>query len=304
MPDNSIIDVALGLIFFYVILSLVVSSIQEWIASLLKLRSRTLRKGIARLVGDPLARQVYEHAMVRNLSISDKRLPSYIDPKTLSAVLLDIVARDQDGKSVLVQNADEVKAAVEKIPAGNPIGDVLKTAIVSGDDAARELSDYLADWFDEGMQRVSGWYRRDAKAITLALAVLLTVATNASTVHVAEKLWESDALRTKIAADAMAAAAQAPAQQSPAGTATGSTQDGADGIDLDSLRQFPIGWDTVDWQTANWPAMLLGWLLTVAAISLGAPFWFDLLGKVANLKGTGGVTNRGSKSAAGPSGTP
>ena len=47
MPASSTIDVALGLIFFYVILSLIVSSVQEWIASLLKLRAKTLRKGIA-----------------------------------------------------------------------------------------------------------------------------------------------------------------------------------------------------------------------------------------------------------------
>ncbi len=30
-----------------------------------------------------------------------------------------------------------------------------------------------------------------------------------------------------------------------------------------------------------------GLLLTTFAISLGAPFWFDLLGKVSNIKGTG-----------------
>lgn len=281
MPASSTIDVALGLIFFYVILSLIVSSVQEWIASLLKLRAKTLRKGIARLVGDPLAQQVYRHSMIRNLAISDAGLPSYIDPKTLSAVLLDIVARDQDGKSVLVQSADELKAAVAKIPAGNPIGEVLRTAVTSGDNAARELSDYLAGWFDEGMQRISGWYRRDAKAITLILAILVTVATNASTVQVAERLWQNGSLRAEIAAEARSAA-----------------ESGDTGIvrkaDLADLRAFPIGWQSVDWRKMAWPATLLGWLLTVAAISLGAPFWFDLLCKVANLKGAGGSTNRGS----------
>lgn len=281
MPASSTIDVALGLIFFYVILSLIVSSVQEWIASLLKLRAKTLRKGIARLVGDPLAQQVYRHSMIRNLAISDAGLPSYIDPKTLSAVLLDIVARDQDGKSVLVQSADELKAAVAKIPAGNPIGEVLRTAVTSGDNAARELSDYLAGWFDEGMQRISGWYRRDAKAITLILAILVTVATNASTVQVAERLWQNGSLRAEIAAEARSAA-----------------ESGDTGIvrkaDLADLRDFPIGWQSVDWRKMAWPATLLGWLLTVAAISLGAPFWFDLLCKVAKLKGAGGSTNRGS----------
>ena len=32
---------------------------------------------------------------------------------------------------------------------------------------------------------------------------------------------------------------------------------------------------------------ILGLLMTVAAVSLGAPFWFDLLGKVAQLRSTG-----------------
>ena len=33
------------------------------------------------------------------------------------------------------------------------------------------------------------------------------------------------------------------------------------------------------------PAHLFGWLFTAAAVSLGAPFWFDLLSRVAKLRG-------------------
>jgi hypothetical protein len=43
---------------------------------------------------------------------------------------------------------------------------------------------------------------------------------------------------------------------------------------------LPIGWDAIDdswWDQIYWH--LLGWLLTALAISLGAPFWFDLLNK-------------------------
>ena len=32
---------------------------------------------------------------------------------------------------------------------------------------------------------------------------------------------------------------------------------------------------------------ILGWLITALAISLGAPFWFDLLTKLVNIRGTG-----------------
>jgi hypothetical protein len=33
--------------------------------------------------------------------------------------------------------------------------------------------------------------------------------------------------------------------------------------------------------------VLAGWLLSGIAISMGAPFWFDLLGKVMNVRNTG-----------------
>lgn len=57
---------------------------------------------------------------------------------------------------------------------------------------------------------------------------------------------------------------------------------------------LPIGWDSPDDAAHKWPGWAwkrdggwwdqlywhwLGWLLTALAISLGAPFWFDLLNK-------------------------
>ena len=55
MLDHPIIDVSLGLIFIYVSLSLVASAVQEWIASLLGLRSKNLWAGVKNLVGDEYA---------------------------------------------------------------------------------------------------------------------------------------------------------------------------------------------------------------------------------------------------------
>ena len=43
---------------------------------------------------------------------------------------------------------------------------------------------------------------------------------------------------------------------------------------------------------------LLGWLLTAAALSLGAPFWFDLLKKFINLRGAGQKPAREDKKTA------
>ena len=37
----------------------------------------------------------------------------------------------------------------------------------------------------------------------------------------------------------------------------------------------------------NGATMLIGWLISGIAIAMGAPFWFDLLGKVMNVRNTG-----------------
>ena len=75
--DHPIIDVTLGLVFFIVILSLVASAVQEWIASLCALRSKNVRSGVENLIGKDFAKEVYRNPLVSNLAKKGK-LPSYI----------------------------------------------------------------------------------------------------------------------------------------------------------------------------------------------------------------------------------
>lgn len=273
MFDHPIIDVGLGLIFFYVVLSLVASAVQEWIASLCALRSKNLRKGVQNLIGDVYAKKVYEHPLVKNLS-KDKKLPSYIAPETLSGVLLEVIAKESNGKSYVTHTADEAKALVGSISQDHPLKEILEALIDDGEDAATNLKERLAGWFDEGMSRVAGWYKRQAKLMIFVIAGAVTLATNASSIHMAEEFWRNDALRTQIAAQAQVAV--------QAGQVSG-----IETSILKSLEAFPIGWKSAPSNALDWAKTLLGWIITTAAISLGAPFWFDLLGKVANLRGSG-----------------
>ena len=97
MLDSPIIDVAMGLVFFYVTLSLICSSIQEIIASLLGLRSRNLKKGIRNLIGSEYAEAMYDHPLIKGLR-KPKKLPSYIKPEIFSTALIDMISRDNDGR--------------------------------------------------------------------------------------------------------------------------------------------------------------------------------------------------------------
>ena len=274
MFDNPFIDIALGLMFFYVVLSLVASAVQEWIASLFALRSKNLWSGVQNLVGNKYANKVYKHPLIKNLSKKNK-LPSYIAPETLSAVLLEVIAKERNGKSFVSHTANEAVAMVSGISDEDPLKEILSTLIDNGDDVVNTLRERLASWFDEGMSRVAGWYKRQAKLIIFGIAAVITLLTDASSIHIAEELWRNDALRTQIATQAQVAVQVGEIATVEAGN-------------LASLDAFPIGWSEYPQSFPGWIMAVLGWLITTAAISLGAPFWFDLLGKVANLRGSGG----------------
>ena len=274
MFEHPILDIGLGLMFFYVILSLVASAVQEWIASLLALRARNLRSGIQNLIGGEYAEKLYEHPLVKHLAKKNK-LPSYIASETMSSVLLGIVAKEHGEKALVDHSADELRGLVGKIDEKHPLKEVLSALIDDGEGEVNALKDRLAGWFDEGMTRVSGWYKRQAKLWIFGIAGVVTVASNASTIHIAEELWRNDALRTQLAVQAQAAG-------------QGGDVARLEANQLKRLEEFPIGWNGTPWTWMEFFKSLAGWLITAAAVSLGAPFWFDLLGKVANLRGAGG----------------
>ena len=68
MFGSTVLEVAIGLTFCYATVALIVSTVQEALASALRLRARTLVDGVRRMLGDPgftgLARSVYAHALV------------------------------------------------------------------------------------------------------------------------------------------------------------------------------------------------------------------------------------------------
>jgi hypothetical protein len=148
----------------------------------------------------------------------------------------------------------------------------------------------LEHWYDDTMDRVSGWYKRYVQRIIVIASIVLVVALNVDTINIAQVLWR---LPTERAVVASAAAAQATAGDKGGGSADQSVRDIA-ALDL------PLGWTpshkgtvaSTDPQHApldvsSWALKLLGLLLSVLAVSLGAPFWFDALSKLGQLRATG-----------------
>lgn len=269
MLDSPIVDVAMGLVFFYVTLSLVCSSIQEIISSLLGLRSRNLRKGIRNLIGNEYAEAMYDHPLIKGLR-KPKKLPSYIKPDIFSTALIDMISRDKKDENAIDTAAEDVRALIAKIDANNPTRELLISLVDKANPTVEDLRERLADWFDAGMDRVAGWYKRQVKYCLIGVAAVITVAVNADSIRMVEQLWQDDALRAAIASAAEQAATNG---------------DLAAVDERTALRAFPIGYaDSFPGITLQ---TIVGWLVTMAAISLGAPFWFDLLSKISHLRASG-----------------
>jgi hypothetical protein len=75
--DGPIVDVAIGLIFFYVVLSLICSAVQELVASVFGLRSSNLNKGIHNLLGDEHADKIFNHPLIKHLAKHGKSPPTF-----------------------------------------------------------------------------------------------------------------------------------------------------------------------------------------------------------------------------------
>ena len=66
----------------------------------------------------------------------------------------------------------------------------------------------------------------------------------------------------------------------------GSSTEGAKQA-LDALFTLPVGWDHAPASVGAGLFLFCGWLVTAISVLFGAPFWFDLLQRLVNLRGTG-----------------
>src|SRR6266851_7186385 len=110
MFNSSILDVAIGLAFVYMLLGLMCTTVNEWWAQMRRLRSRTLQEGMRRLLTDPkIAKDFYDHPLIKALCGADGSHPSYIPGPTFAHTLVDLVTK---GKDDLVS----LRAAVDALP--------------------------------------------------------------------------------------------------------------------------------------------------------------------------------------------
>jgi hypothetical protein len=188
----------------------------------------------------------------------------------------------------------------------------LQKALLALIDAAgndmNQVRENIERWFDSAMDRVSGWYKRRVQWITLGVGFALAVAINADTFAVGESLARDQALRASVVAAAEQYAQTHNPQPAGGKAAEGKGKEANEkGKDKDTTPLtpekmaeevnkiqgygWPLGWYKDDKRTMppdvpGWALKFFGWVLTAFAISLGAPFWFDLLNRFIVIRST------------------
>jgi hypothetical protein len=295
MFGSMILETAIGLIFTYLLLSLVCTSLNELLAGWRRWRAHTLKAGIDNLIGSKLSEDLYKHPLVKGLS-QPSRLPSYIPSETFVLALLDNVT---DGKAITAANIKAVTGLTSDMKK------ILTLLLADAADDMKSFRERLIAWHCTAMDRVSGWYKRKTQAWVLVIAILLSVAANADTIILAKALAKNVILRESIVAqaekfsrtqprpDGSGAKSETPKSQSDDNKQPTGAKETTDL--LLALREsgLPLGWSLNDdpraipKETMAIALKVLGLAITIFAVSLGAPFWFDLLNKVVTIRSAG-----------------
>ena len=354
MSAFDLLGIAAGVIFVYLLLSLICTALYEIIESFLKNRAADLSRGIQQMLDEEYAAKLYQHPLLRALyegkHVPGKRakLPSYIPTRVFALALMDVVlpagADRPSGAAGAVKQpraaipakpapdaaAGNPNAAAPAVGAAAPVGPAepivslaslrhsvslienkrVKGALLPLIDAAGgdigQARANIESWYDSAMDRVSAQYKRRSQQYILVLGLLLALVVNADTIAIVTSLARDMALRESIAA---AAEVYVQSDTNAAAPVQG-------GEDLEACRQdassaecrfqkhlaqledlgLPIGWSGQPGSPAlpggsasdlpRWLLKLLGWGITAVAISLGAPFWFDLLNKFIVIRST------------------
>jgi len=339
-----ILEVVIGLIFVYLLLSILCSGINELIAQYTARRGQFLRQGLQNVLGDRwMYLRLVNHPVVSSL-YRDKpgkiTHPSYIPSNNFALALLDIVRLKAEQLGVHIspngngqwQVGDLRRAAHRCAEYGYHIGMAIEPLLDSANGQFDQAVRNIETWYDSSMDRVSGWYKRRTQILLFVIAAVVALGFNIDSIEIAKSLRQSDSLR-----QSMVEAAVQRVEQGQAPAAGGQRESAAVREEMQqvvaSMQEYesmglPVGFSclatpavpgasaeagaktataatTGAWASnvstarrclasangmlsnGDWLTKLIGLLLTALAVTLGAPFWFDLLNRVVNLRSSG-----------------
>jgi hypothetical protein len=309
MFQGPMFDVAIGAILLFLVCSLLASAVVETVGGFFHRRSKNLWDTIELLLGKAevgegddvrkLVDQIYREPFVAklvqpkaqlfypkaneqgstspglrsfkpDLNVQERKRrfhgPQHIEGRVFAKAFVEAVRPNGNVEADLAN----FKAEIAKLPAAisKPVGALLAEA---GDDFL-DARKRIEDWYDAHMQAVSVWYRRQTRYFLFAAGLAIAIVGNVDAVGATTILYRDESVRESVLAQAVIVG-QTECDDEEGGNAQ-----------VDCLRDelggavnLPIGWSDLNGSAGAWAMRILGWLLVAGAVTLGAPFWFDLL---------------------------
>jgi len=229
-----------------------------------------------------------------------RSLPSYISGDSFAEAVIDLVVPNAAGRTTMETIAENVS----RLPAGLPLKSSLQALIKNAEGDVSRFRTAVERWYDDHMDRVSGWYKLNAAKITLVAGAILIVLLNINALTIGRTLYTESAVSAAVSTVA-ARGTNCPAGQDPqACLAKLQAQ-----LSAAAAAGLPVGWGTVrdcvapgarcNWMDQRglfsrhghsfWQLVLVlaGFLIMIIAIVPGAQFWFGLLSRIGTLRAAG-----------------
>jgi hypothetical protein len=363
MLNSGIIDIVIGLVFIYLLYSLLTTIIQEIIATRFGFRGKMLERAIFRMLEDEnkfnsrfksvfylfkktgnggvknsISYEYYKHPLILFLGESNSNgKPAYINKQTFSKVIVDLlrgkdIKPGDDIQSMIQKALDEKKTNWGEAGISEQTLSYLKSIWADAGGNVVKFKSHLESWFEETMDRASGWYKKHTQIVLFFVGMTISIVFNVDTLKIIERLEKDPKLREQLVHQASAFQETHPdldkklllrevennkflAQYSKNELLTSDSLrkvklsdslELANYLELKSKRDalfdqansllkndinnihhsLGLGWKEFDTSFKNVFYSMIGWMVTALALSLGAPFWFDLLNKLMKLRGS------------------
>ena len=228
-----------------------------------------------------------------------RSLPSYISARSFADAVIDLVVPNAQGQTTM----DDIQTNLQVLP--DPFKTSLEALVKNANGDVSKFRTSVEQWYDDHMDRVSGWYKRRTASITLVVGAIIVVILNLNALTIGRTLYTENAVSAAVSTVAAKTTSCSSADQSCLANLDSE-------LSAAAASGLPVGWGTVractqkgvvcGWwerrgilspfggdgsQAAQVLLVLLGFLIMIFALLPGAQFWFGLLTKLNTLRATG-----------------
>jgi hypothetical protein len=325
MNGLDFLDLVIGLIFIYLIYSIACSTLWEIIVNLSHLRGNMLYRWVLDNFSQPdhneipLGEKIVNHPLIKglskkpNFSKATNWKPTYISSNVFADVLVDLIVNNdskEDDSPATIIDINSFKNILENTRILVPgLKRIFLQYIGESSGNLQLVKEKIGKWFDEAQERLIGSYKKNLQIWIFVIAIILVGFTNADTFNLANYLYNNNEVRQSLAnqavlfvrdsvnivkikpIDTVAVDSAALRKQEELVSKIKENLNTLKELNKDiNQASIPVGWAIEDFKSYNLLEIIKklgGLLLTAFAVSMGAPFWFDILSKLANLRSAG-----------------